>query len=137
MSNEPNLPIAPLVKKRDIIGEYCHVAVSTDIQGAKSSIEFDLDRERMEKIIVDGYIKFKSFDCEQRTFDPADVTQILVYKTKGNFESLQPTDESKRQNKNSDKWNNIVLQYGELMNEHLEIRKPEPSLLEDFRFAKK
>jgi hypothetical protein len=75
----------------------------------------------MEKIIVDGYKKFKSFDCEQRTFDPADVTQILVYKMKENIESLQPTDESKHQNKNSDKWNNIVLQYGQLMNEHLEI----------------
>jgi hypothetical protein len=48
MSNEPKLPTAPLVKK-ETLGEYYHVAVSTDIEGAKSSIEFDLDREKNGK----------------------------------------------------------------------------------------
>ena len=67
--------------------------------------------------------------------------------SKGNTEALQIkdpsdskrtfTDESKRANKNSDKWNNIVLRYGELMNESLRISKPNPSLADDYKLARK
>jgi hypothetical protein len=46
-------------------------------------------------------------------------------------------DESKRANKNSENWNNIVLQHGMLMNEFLCINKPNPSLADDYKLARK
>jgi hypothetical protein len=125
--------------KADPEGNYYHIAVSSDIPGAKSSIEFDQKCEKVNSI-VEKYRLFHDFECEQRTFHRADVTQILIYRTKGNIEALQPDTQpgkEPRANKNSDKWNNIVLRHGELMNEELKIEKPDPSLSDDFKLARK
>jgi len=122
--------------------KYYHIAVSSDIPEAKSSIEFDLEYRRVDAII-DKYNNFEEFDCEQRIFHPADVTQILVYHTEKKIEELQIEDSqgkvthSTRAYKNSDKWNNIVLQKGKPMNESLKIEKPKPSLAEVYKLARK
>jgi hypothetical protein len=116
-------------------GYYYHVAVSSDIPGAKSSIECDHRREDVISIIKD-YNNFKEFECEQRTFRPADVTQILIYMTQENIEVLQ-SKVTKCANKNSEKWNNLVLRFGTPMNKEFSIRSPDPSLSDDFKFAKR
>jgi hypothetical protein len=121
---------------------YYHIAVSSDVPEAKSSIEFDLEYGRVDAII-DKYNNFEEFDCEQRIFHPADVTQILVYHTEKKIEELQIEDSqgkvthSTRAYKNSDKWNNIVLQKGKIMNESLKIEMPKPSLAEVYKLARK
>jgi hypothetical protein len=126
----------------DIPKTYYHIAVSSDIPEAKSSIEFDCERGRVEEII-NKYNDFKEFDCEQRIFHPADVTQILVYSTKYEIEHFQTKDsnnkvtDSSRAYKNSDKWNNIVLRHGTLMNESFNTEIPKPSLAEVYKLARK
>src|SRR5215211_1685806 len=118
--------------KADHEGNYYHISVSSDIPGAKSSIEFDQKCEKVNSI-VEKYRQFDDFECEQRTFHRADVTQILIYRTKGNIEALQLQQPNERRaNKNSDKWNNIVLRHGTLMNEEPKNEKPDPSLSDDF-----
>lgn len=80
-------------------GCYYHAVGSYDIPGSKSSIEFDLKCEKIASIIK-KYEEFKEFDCKQLTFKPADVAQILIYKTSGTIEVMQ-SKVTERVNKNS------------------------------------
>ncbi len=132
-------------------GYYYHVAVSSDIPGAKSSIEFDLIRDDTVRIegdthniynkkvfdIINNFKKFEEINCEERTFRPEDVTQILVYMTQGNIESKQDSSIDKRAYTNSEKWNKIVLRHGDPKNEEFGVRIPKPSMSDDYKFSKR
>jgi hypothetical protein len=115
--------------------EHYHVAVSSDIPGLKSSIEFNLTKEEAKGQIVERYNKFEEFECEERKFHPAYVTQLLIYKTTENIKDLKPAKEPAVTN--SEKWNYVVLQHGILVNKELNVNKYDLVQLEKFKIAKK
>ena len=125
-----------LKKKADYERTYYHVAVTPDdISKTKPSIQFNYNEKDLTTEIVNPYNKFEPFECEFRTFHPAYVSQILIYKTKGNLEALEPISPY---NKNSEKWNNIILQKGEYVNKFGEttLKRYDPSEIESFKFVK-
>jgi hypothetical protein len=119
------------------IGQY-HILVTQYLPdiGRITSIEFNQTGDRVCRI-VRHYYKFKFFICEHRSFHPAYITQILVYKADQEVAKLYSDSTlAGKTNTNSWKWNNLVLEIGkDVTNVFFDILYDQ-SLLEAFKFAK-
>lgn len=123
------------------MGPVYHVLVTKEFPGKTTSIEFNKSKEALKNDIVFPYNAFKDFQCEGRYFHPGYITQILIYKTDKEIKDIMTADPNNqiKAEKNSEKWNKVVLEYGQQIKEAeegLELNTYDPSFIEDFIFSK-